>query len=122
MIFFAHIKKKLYLCTQIAINDNMPKIFEYFGFIFFFYSNEHEPIHVHVMHNGCQSIFELIMMNGELIEIRVREKAGEDPLSSKDKKTAESFIRKYSKNIIQKWVKFFVLKQAVKSTNIKTKI
>ena len=28
----------------------MPKIFEYFGFIFFFYSNEHEPIHVHVLH------------------------------------------------------------------------
>ncbi len=26
----------------------MPKIFEYFGFIFLFYSNEHEPIHVHV--------------------------------------------------------------------------
>ena len=24
----------------------MPKIFEYFGFIFLFYSNEHEPIHV----------------------------------------------------------------------------
>ena len=100
----------------------MTKIFEYFGFIFFFYSNEHEPIHVHVLHNGCQSIFELIMMDGELVEIRVREKAGEDPLSSKDKKTAEAFIRKYSKNIIQKWVKFFVMKQAIKSTNIKTKI
>ena len=91
-------------------------------FIFFFNSNEHEPIHVHVMHNGCQSIFELIMMDGTLIEVRIREKAGEEPLSSKDKKTAEAFIRKYSKNIIQKWVKFFVLKQAVKSTNIKTKI
>ena len=26
----------------------MPKIFEYFGFIFYFFSNEHEPIHVHV--------------------------------------------------------------------------
>ena len=32
----------------------MPKIFEYFGFVFFFYSNEHEPIHVHVTHKGCQ--------------------------------------------------------------------
>ncbi len=30
----------------------MPKIFEYFGFIFYFYSNEHEPIHVHVQHGG----------------------------------------------------------------------
>ena len=64
----------------------MPKIFEYFGFVFFFYSNEHEPIHVHVTHKGCQSIFELIMDNGVLVEIRVREKAGEEPLSSKDQK------------------------------------
>ena len=30
----------------------MPKIYEYFGFVFFFYSNEHEPIHVHVMENS----------------------------------------------------------------------
>jgi hypothetical protein len=100
----------------------MPKIFEYFGFIFFFYSNEHEPIHVHVTHQGCQSIFELIMQNGELAEIRVREKAGEDPLPSKDQKIAEAFIKKYSKNIIAKWVKFFVMRQAVKSTTIKTKL
>ena len=100
----------------------MPKIFEYFGFIFFFYSNEHEPIHVHVMHNARQSVFELIMMNGELEEIRIREKVGEDPLTTKEKKTAEAFIRKYQKNIIGKWVKFFVMKQAVKSTNIKVKL
>ena len=94
----------------------IPKIFEYFGFVFFFYSNEHEPIHVHVTHKGCQSIFELIMDNGILTEIRVREKAGEEPLSSKDQKTAEEFIRKYSRNIVTKWIKFFVLRQAVKST------
>ena len=51
----------------------MPKIFEYFGFIFYFYSNEHEPIHVHVLHGGKESIFELIMMNGELVDIHIRE-------------------------------------------------
>ena len=26
----------------------MPEIFRFFGFSFFFYSREHEPIHVHV--------------------------------------------------------------------------
>ena len=57
-------------------NYNMPKIFEYFGFIFYFFSNEHEPIHVHVLHGGKESIFDLIMMNGELVEINVREKKG----------------------------------------------
>lgn len=100
----------------------MPKIFEYFGFVFYFYSNEHEPIHVHVMHGGKESIFDLIMMNGELSELRVREKKSEEPLSEKDKRTAEDFIRKYYKNIIDKWVKFFVLKQAIRSTHIKKKI
>lgn len=100
----------------------MPKIFEYFGFVFFFYSNEHEPIHVHVTHKGCQSIFELIMQDGKLVEIRMREKAGAEPLSSKDQKTAEAFIQKYSKNIISKWVKFFVMRQVVRSTVIKTKL
>ena len=100
----------------------MPKIFEYFGFIFYFFSNEHEPIHVHVKHGVQESIFDLIMMNGILIELHVREKKGAKPLSEKDKRTAEEFIRKYHKNIIDKWVKFFVLKQAVRSTNIKKKI
>lgn len=100
----------------------MPKIFEYFGFIFYFYSNEHEPIHVHVTHGGKESIFDMIMMNGELVELKVREKKGADPLSEKDRRTAVAFIHKYHKNIIEKWVKFFVLKQVIRSTNIKKKI
>ena len=41
----------------------MPKIYEYFGFVFYFYSNEHEPIHVHVIHNQQETIFELILQN-----------------------------------------------------------
>ena len=100
----------------------MPKIFEYFGFIFFFYSNEHEPIHVHVLHGSKESVFELIMMNGELTDIRIREKKGAESLSDKEKRTAEMFIRKYYKNIIDKWIKFFVFKQAIRCTNIKNKI
>ena len=100
----------------------MPKIFEYFGFIFYFYSNEHEPIHVHVLHGSRESIFDLIMMDGELVEIQVRDKKGVASLPEKDKRTAEAFIRKYHKNIIEKWVKFFVLKQSIRSTNIKKKL
>ena len=100
----------------------MPQIYQYFGFVFFFYSNEHTPIHVHVSHGGCHSIFEIIMLDGKLSDIRCREKAGEEPLPAKDKKVAEEFIRKYHKNIIEKWVNFFVKKQVVRSTNIKTKL
>ena len=100
----------------------MPKIFEYFGFFFFFYSNEHEPIHVHVKHEDKESVFELIIMNGELQEIRARQHKGTIPLPEKDKRIAIDFINKYYKSIVNKWVKFFVMKQAVKSTKIKNMI
>ena len=85
-LLFASVIFLLYLCSAKCNNQHYAKDFEYFGFVFFFYSNEHEPIHVHVTHKGCQSIFELIMDNGVLVEIRVREKAGEEPLSSKDQR------------------------------------
>lgn len=100
----------------------MPKIFEYFGFIFYFYSNEHEPIHVHVIHGDKESIFDLIMMDGELVDINVRNKKGAEALSDKEKRIVKEFINKYHKNIISKWVKFFILKQSVRSTNIKKRL
>ena len=100
----------------------MPKIFEYFGIVFYFYSNEHEPIHVHVTTGDCETIFELIMEDGVLKEIRRRAKKGVDLLREKDTKTAEDFIRKYEANIIEKWINFFVLKKKIKCTSIKKKI
>jgi hypothetical protein len=112
----------IFATRNVLIKSIMPKIFEYFGFIFYFFSNEHEPIHVHVLHGDKESIFDLIMMDGNLADIHVREKKGADPLPEKDKRTAEEFIRKYHKNIIQKWVKFFVLKQSVRSTRINKKL
>ena len=100
----------------------MPKIFEYFGFVFFFYSNEHEPIHVHVIHGDCQSVFELILENGLLKGIRHRSVKGYADLHVKDMAVAEHFIKVYSSQIIQKWVDFFVLKKVVKCTDIKTRL
>lgn len=100
----------------------MPTIFEYFGIIFKFYSNEHEPIHVHVLKGGCETIFELILEKGQLIEIRQRNKKGVDPLNGKDLDTAKKFVEKYADNIITKWINFFILKKDIRKTTIKTKL
>jgi hypothetical protein len=100
----------------------MPKIYEYFGFVFYFYSNEHEPIHVHVSHDGCETIFELIIQDGELEEIQKRYKKGIEPLNSDDESVAMLFIEEYYKNIIAKWIKFFVWKQKVVCTKITKKL
>lgn len=100
----------------------MPKIYEYFGFIFYFYSNEHEPIHVHAIHGDKESVFDLIMQDGKVIKINIRKRKGIDMLVDKDINIAETFIRRYHKEIIEKWVTFFVMKQNVKCTVITKKI
>ncbi len=33
----------------------MPKLYEYLGIVIFFYSNEHEPVHVHGRYQGKES-------------------------------------------------------------------
>ncbi|HUP24308.1 MAG TPA: DUF4160 domain-containing protein [Thermoanaerobaculia bacterium] len=37
----------------------MPTIFTKEGFRFFFYSNEHRPIHVHVRKGGGEAVFDV---------------------------------------------------------------
>ena len=39
-----------------------------------------------------------------------------------DLKTAEEFIRAYYKNIVEKWMNFFVLKKRVRCTQITKKV
>ena len=46
----------------------MPEIFRIFGFSFFFYSREHEPIHVHVEGNDGYAVFDLV---GDVLFIQV---------------------------------------------------
>jgi hypothetical protein len=100
----------------------MPKIFEYFGFIFLFYSNEHDPIHVHVIKNGCEVVFELLIQEGKLVELNVRHSNKMPPLEEKDIAIVEPFVRKYYKNIVEKWVNFFVYKKRVRVTKITKKV
>ena len=100
----------------------MPKIYEYLGFIFFFFSNEHEPIHVHVIKSGRQTVFELILSDGNLIEIRRRKESGYEMLDEGDAIQAEKFIKAYYKNIIDKWMNFFVLKKRVRCTLVTKKV
>jgi hypothetical protein len=100
----------------------MPKIYEYLGFIFYFYSNEHEPIHVHVTKAERETIFEIIMLNGQLQQIKKRKARAKNQLTNKEEKEALLFINEYHKKIIEKWINFFVLKKAVKTTKVTRKL
>jgi hypothetical protein len=44
----------------------------YLGILLYFYSNEHEPIHVHGKKGEFESKAEFYIENGEVIEIRTK--------------------------------------------------
>ena len=58
----------------------MPKLDEYFGLIFLFYSKEHEPIYVHGKFQDKESKTERLFENGKFKEIVIKEVAGKEPL------------------------------------------
>ena len=100
----------------------MPKLYEYFGLIVLFYSNEHYPIHVHGRYQGKESRAEFIIVNGEVIEIKILPVRGKEPLDSKELKKFKTLVDYFREDIIQKWVDFFVLNKEVKSETINKKL
>jgi hypothetical protein len=72
----------------------MPKIFEKDGYRFFFYSNEHRPIHVHVRYGGGEAVFDVEH------RVELRESQG---LKVRELAKAEELASEHRELIIQKW-------------------
>lgn len=85
----------------------MPKIYEYFGLIFFFYSNDHEPIHVHVSSGELESKLEFIYEKGKLKSIVVKSIKGKKPLTEKQISDAMRLAKVKESDITNKWLDFF---------------
>ncbi|MCF6254988.1 MAG: DUF4160 domain-containing protein [Gammaproteobacteria bacterium] len=98
----------------------MPKIYEYFGIVFFFYSNEHEPIHIHGKHNGKETKAEIHFLNGKINKIVLKDKG--PGLEPKKRKEFEGFVNCYAEDIVEKWVDYFVKKMHVSPTYVTQKV
>ncbi len=72
----------------------MPKVFEKDGYRFFFYSNEHRPIHVHVRYGTDEAVFNVDPV------VELRESIG---LKVRELSHAEELARAHLGLIIQKW-------------------
>ena len=100
----------------------MPKLYEYFGLIILFYSNEHEPIHVHGKYQGQESKAEIIFEEGEFKEIRISNVKGKLPLDTKNEKKFKSVVEFYREDIINKWIAYFVYNKIIKPEIITKKL
>ena len=88
----------------------------------FFYSNEHEPIHVHGKHDGLESKAEFLIAEGKIIEIKIKPIQGYKPLTGTKLKDFEDFLEAYSDKIIQKWIDYFVYHKNVEFEKINSRI
>jgi uncharacterized protein YdhG (YjbR/CyaY superfamily) len=77
----------------------MPEIFRFYGYSFFFYSREHEPIHVHVEGNGGYAIYDFL--NGT---IKLRDAQG---IKISDLRKIEQVIIENKQTIMNKWQEHF---------------
>lgn len=100
----------------------MPKIFEYLGILIFFYSNEHEPVHVHGKHDGFESRAEFYIVDGKIVEIRIKQIKGVRPLMGNKLNDFKDFLELYADKIVQKWIDYFVYHKDVEFEKINTRI
>lgn len=91
----------------------MPKLFEYMGIIIFFYSNEHEPIHIHASKAEFESKAEFFIVEGIITEVKISNIKGKNPLEGNDLKDFKVFLENYSDNVVKSWVDYFVYHKSI---------
>ncbi len=96
----------------------MPKLYEYFGITVLFYSNEHEPIHVHGQCQSRESKAEIIVENGKVVQVVYSPVKGRRPLSKAELKNFQTVIERYAEEVVQKWVDYFVLHKSISAQTI----
>jgi hypothetical protein len=100
----------------------MPKIFEYLGILIFFYSNEHQPVHVHATYQGYQSKAEFVIIEGVIKEIIIQPIRGAKPLPNAQLNDFQVFLGEYGEQIVQKWIDYFVLHKHVNFERINKRV
>jgi len=96
----------------------MPKLFEYFGLVVMFYSNEHEPVHVHGKFQGRESRAEIILVDGAVVEISYTRVVGRSPLEINEMRFFQEIVEAKAEEIVSKWIDFFVLHKSILSERI----
>lgn len=100
----------------------MPKLYEYFGLVFLFYSQDHEPIHIHGKYQDTESKAEIIFENSKFKEVVIKEVQGKKPLDIQNLKKFRKIVELYRDDIIRKWIDFFVYNIEFSAEKITKKI
>ena len=96
----------------------MPKLYEYFGLAVLFYSNGHEPVHVHGLYQGRECRADFVIVNGRVVDVVFHPVRGRKPLEKAQMNDFKTLVEAYSDDIVQKWVDYFVMHKSIKPEKI----
>ena len=91
----------------------MPKLYEYLGIVIFFYSNEHEPVHVHGRYQRLESRATIIIVEGRIVRVEIGDVGGKRPLEGEKLKDFREFVEARAEEIVERWVAFFVRNERI---------
>ena len=97
-------------------------MYEYFGLVVFFFSNEHQPVHVHGEYKDRASKAELIIQNGKVVEIRFQSVKGRKPLEHQQMHDFKVLVKKRANDIVGKWVDFFIYGRHIRPETIRRRL
>ena len=75
----------------------MPTLFVFFGFRFMFYSNDHSPIHVHIIKDQCEAKYNVSPL----------EQIYNHGFKNREIALIESIIEENTGVIIERWNNYF---------------
>jgi Zn/Cd-binding protein ZinT len=93
-----------------------PIAFKFTGIDVSIYYNDYNPIHIHAYYGEFESIYEIHIDNGKLVDVVVRNKT--NALPPKQDKKVKKFIRKNYKLIVERWTEVVILKKQIKVKRI----
>ncbi|PKP42466.1 MAG: hypothetical protein CVT95_12490 [Bacteroidetes bacterium HGW-Bacteroidetes-12] len=98
----------------------MPTIYEYFGIMILFYSDEHEPIHVHAKYGDSVVKVSFFLKEGKIYRTTFAEINGKFP--PQKMKQHKKFVSVYKWKIVLRWDEYFIYKKSQKKEVITKKI
>lgn len=97
-------------------------IFDYYGLVLSFDSDDRIPVHVYAAFDKRKSIIKIEIINGIYKGIVLENIPNTEPLSASEMKTAQLLVDNYISDILNLWIDTFVYNKKVSREIIKKKI
>ncbi|MBR4678563.1 MAG: DUF4160 domain-containing protein [Bacteroidales bacterium] len=96
----------------------MPKIYEYLGIVIQFFSNEHDPVHIHASTDKGAMKVSFFIKDGKIIKTKFEHIGGKFD----KEKDLRIFVKEYKDRLVNAWVDYFVYHKSITCIKITKKL